>query len=168
MFNSVKYIMTKYLSFTFKFVLVFLITYLVFGTLFYIFVTSKYYEGSGAFSNFLVGDGDGELWDQARALMIPFQIIRGILLASVLYPFYDQILNFGFKKRMILIWAYITIVAGVASGLPAPGNLEGILFMKPVITFDIHLEVFSELFLQGLVFSAIFSKWIEINRFKNC
>ncbi|MCC5815362.1 MAG: hypothetical protein JJT78_11445 [Leptospira sp.] len=163
-FNSVKYIMTKYFLFTYKFVLVFLITYLIFGTFFYIFITSKYYGIEGAFSAFLVGEGDRELWDLARSLMIPFQIIRGILLSTVLYPFYDQILTFTYKKRMLVIWGYITIVAGVASGLPAPGNLEGILFMKPVITLGIHFEIFCELLLQGFAFSLIFSKWVEINR----
>jgi hypothetical protein len=160
--------MPKYFSFTLKFTFVFLITYLFFGTLFFILVTSKYYSESGAFASFLVGENTPELWNQARALMIPFQVIRGILLSSVLFPFYDQLLHFPYKKRMLLIWAYITVVSGVASGLPAPGNIEGLLFMKPMITLKIHLEIFCELFLQGLVFSAIFSKWIEIKGNENC
>jgi hypothetical protein len=88
--------------------------------------------------------------------MIPIQILRGFIIAGLLYPLDSFLKNLSKYRKILWVWMFYSLMTGLASSLPAPGTLEGWVFMKETITFKIHVLIFSEVLLQGLILSTLF------------
>lgn len=148
-------------QFFFKFIFLYSLTYIFIGTFYFHFFTKSYYSQFGEFSGYLITLENKEAWDQIIAWMIPIQTLRSFLLALVIYPLWKFISNLSFLNRFLILWSYLWIACGIASDLPAPGNLEGILYMDKKITWKIHLVIFSEIIIQSFVFSFLFLRWLD-------
>ncbi len=151
----------KYGNFILKFTVVYVLTYLFFGIVFFSLITHSYYKEGGAFTGFLVSTSDEEKWKQIQIWMIPVQIFRSVLLGSVLFLIWKNIDKISFLKKFVFLWSFLGIVGGFASGLPSPGNLEGMLYMNQAITWKIHIEIFLEVIVQSALFSLIFTLWMK-------
>jgi hypothetical protein len=93
--------------------------------------------------------------------ILPAQILRGILLASVLYPFFETINTWNYLKRFLTISGLYIIIGFWASAVAAPGTIDGMVYMRPEITMNIHLKVQWEILIQGLLLSAWIAKWMK-------
>ena len=83
------------------------------------------------------------------------EVIRGIILAFVLYPFYDRIMK-GRHGRLALFGA-LWGLAIVGSLEPLPGSIEGLIYTKTTLVE--HLLALSAGAVQVLLFSWLFICW---------
>ena len=88
-------------------------------------------------------------------LAIPIQIIRGALMAFVLYQVREQIIGyFGWLK----LFSILFILTAVCSVITGPGSIEGFIYTNFSIDPLIGLP---EIIIQMLLFSIIFCSWQE-------
>ncbi len=83
------------------------------------------------------------------------QGIRAGLIALVLYPFYDKLMD-G-KKGTRLLFAAIWGLSLLGSLEPQPGSLEGVIYTET--TMGEHLLVLVFVAIQVLIFSRLFLFW---------
>lgn len=81
------------------------------------------------------------------------QIVRGILFGIVVWWIKDSII--GKKLAWLRLWAILVILGIVSTYGPAPGSIEGLIYLAPV---DVPVNIVSSIFevlLQPLLFSII-------------
>lgn len=83
------------------------------------------------------------------------QLIRGLVCAFVLYPFYDTLVK-G-RKGMMVIFGSMWGLALFASVEPMPGSIEGMIYT--ITTFLEHILVIVFVAIQTLIFVILFAKW---------
>jgi hypothetical protein len=81
---------------------------------------------------------------------LPAEILRGLLIAAVFYPLYDVLKLWPFVKRFLYIAGVYIVLGFWAASVPAPGTIEGMVYLRPFITSQVHLRVQPETILQGL------------------
>jgi hypothetical protein len=141
----------RFLSFVAKVIAAQVTTYFLAGAVFYPLLTKPYYEGPHPIcSVFLRTEADLELWAHVVNWFLPAEILRGILIAAVLYPLYDILKAWPFLKRFLYVASLYLVLGFWAATVAAPGTLEGMVYMRPFITPEVHLRVQPEIILQGL------------------
>ena len=84
------------------------------------------------------------------------QFVRGILFASVFYPFRDKL--FG-RRNGWLLMAWMLIALGILGTFAAPpGSIEG--FIYTTIPIPMQLRGYLEIVPQALLLSALLCYWI--------
>ncbi len=83
------------------------------------------------------------------------EAIRGIVMAVVLYPFYDLIIKES--RGGLILFGALWGLAVFGSIEPMPGSFEGIVYTKT--TFAEHLMVLAAAAVQVLLFSTLFLRW---------
>ena len=93
--------------------------------------------------------------DEINPLMVMLgQIVRGILLGFVIWWIKDSII--GKKLAWLKLWAILVIIGIISTYGPAPGSIEGLLYLAPVDDVPLILELsILEVMLQPLLFSII-------------
>lgn len=139
-------------QFVLKFTITHVVTYLVFGLLFM--VVSQYF-------NFFEADpllsqvmrSQDSIWVR---LAVPFQFLRGALLALAIYPFASIVLErrYGWLKLAWLLW----VLTGIGAVITGPGSIEGFLYTH--LTISNPLIGLPEITLQMLAFSYGFNRWM--------
>jgi hypothetical protein len=143
------------LSFAAKVIAAQVTTYFLAGAVFYPLLTRPYYEGPNPiFAAFLRTEADTGLWAHVVNWFLPAEILRGILIATVLYPLYDILKAWSVLKRLLYVASLYLVLGFWAATVPAPGTLEGMVYMRPFITPEVHLRVQPEIILQGLALAA--------------
>jgi len=152
--------MRRYLSFIGKFIIVLIVTTFVIGLVSYPLLTKEIFESPGSeMAKIYRTQSDPELWNDVYIWIIPVQIIRSILLASVLYFFYDTLLAWNYWKRALVIASVLVIVGHIAG---SSGIIEGLYMLRPeFVTSNILLRTLPEPIIQGACISLWFAKWIE-------
>ncbi|MFZ0964100.1 MAG: hypothetical protein WAO35_24805 [Terriglobia bacterium] len=141
----------RFLSFAAKVVAAQVTTYFLAGAMFYPLLTKPYYEGPHPiFAVFLRTETDQGSWAHVVNWFLPAEILRGILIAAVLYPLYDILKAWPFLKRFLYVASLYLVLGFWAATVAAPGTLEGMVYMRPFITLEVHLRVQPEIILQGL------------------
>jgi hypothetical protein len=126
-------------------------TYFLAGAVFYPLLTKSYYVGPNPiFAAFLRTEADQALWPHVVNWFLPAEILRGFLIAAVLYPLYDVLMVWPFLKRLFYIASLYLVMSFWAASVPAPGTIEGLVYMRPFITSEVHFHVQPEIILQGL------------------
>jgi len=126
-------------------------TYFLAGAIFYPLLTKPYFVGPHPiFALFLRTEADGEVWVHAVNWFLPAEILRGILIAAVFYPLYDGLKAWPFLRRLLFLASVYLILGFWAATVPAPGTLEGMVYLRPFITPEVHLRVQPEAIFQGL------------------
>ncbi len=87
--------------------------------------------------------------------VIASQLIRGVLLALILYPFYDIIV----KSRNGLMVLFTTLwgLGLLASVEPMPGSIEGMIYTQTTLLE--HILVLAAVGVQTLLFCVLFLFW---------
>ena len=153
--------MKKLLIFSLKLTTVHVITYYIIGGIAYQLVTKEFYIGENpVFSTFMITENDAELWSQVMIWILPGQIIRGILISIVVFPFFETLISWRYLKRFFVIAGLYLVLGFWASTVAAPGTIDGIIYMRPEINLNAHLAVQPEIIIQGLLLSAWISKWM--------
>jgi len=131
-------------------------TYFLAGAVFYQLLTKDYYTGSNPiFAAFMRTETEPELWAHVMRWFLPAQILRGVLIAAVLYPLLDTLKVWSFGKRFLLIASLYLVFGFWAATVAAPGTIEGMVYLRPFITPLVHLAVQPEVVIQGLGLAAI-------------
>ena len=127
-------------------------TYFLAGAIFYPLLTKPYYEGPNPiFAAFMRTEADRDLWPHVVDWFLPVEFLRGFLIAAVLYPLYDVLKAWPFLKRFFYVGCLYLVLGFWAATVAAPGTLEGMVYLRPFITPQVHLRVQPEIILQGMV-----------------
>jgi hypothetical protein len=84
-----------------------------------------------------------------------FNIIRGLLFGSVLYPFRDTLV--ARKWGWVNLWALFLVFALFSTIGPGPGSIEGLIYTN--VPMRHHLITPWEGMVQTLVFSLLLIRW---------
>jgi hypothetical protein len=149
----------RYLTFVGKFVVVLVVCTFLIGAVSYHLLTQKLFEDpDSALAIILRTPAQPELWRQAMIWVLPVQIFRAVLIATVLYPFYDTLIGWGYGKRFGAL-AGLLVVLGVLAG--SYGAIETAYMTRPeFVTPEILLRTLPEPIAQGLAIAAWFARWM--------
>jgi len=126
-------------------------TYFLAGAVFYPLLTKPYYVGPNPiFAIFMRTEADRELWPHVVNWFLPAEMLRGVLVAGVFYPLYDILKEWHFLKRFFYAAGLYLVLGFWAASVAAPGTIEGMVYLRPFITPEVHLRVQPEMILQGL------------------
>jgi len=151
----------RFIIFACKVIVIHTVTYFIVGATAYNLLTKEYYTGPDpVFGAFMRTPDDPESWSHVMRWFIPAQILRGVLMAIVLYPLFDKLLEWDFKKRFLIISGLYIVLGYWAATVAAPGTIEGMVYMKPIITPYMHLIVQPEIVAQGLALGAWLAWWM--------
>jgi hypothetical protein len=152
-----------FLSFFGKMAVVHTTTYFVAGAFAYQLLTKQFYEGPNAiFASFMRTPAEPDTWHHVMHWFIPAQILRGILMAAALAPFYELLVSWSFRKRFFTIASLYLIFGCWACAVAAPGTIEGMVYTKSIITPYVHAIVQPEILVQGLLLAAWISRWMGL------
>src|SRR5260370_3024917 len=102
------------------------VSYVVVGAAASHLLTKPLYEGSNpVFSAFMRTPAEPELWKHVMTWFIPGQVLRGVLIAAVLYPFFDTLKAWSWGKRFSSISGLYLALGFWASSVAAPGTIDG-------------------------------------------
>ncbi len=153
---------SRFLHFSGQVVAAHVVTYFIVGGAAYELLTKDLYIGPDAvFAAFMRTEAEPEIWDHVVRWFVPAQVLRGLLIAAVLYPFWDTLRSWAFGKRFLSISALYLVLGFWAATAAAPGTIEGMVYMRPFITPAIHLRVQPEIVVQGLALAALVAWWIS-------
>lgn len=156
---------TRFLKFAGKVTLAHVVTYFVMGAAAYHLLTKQLYIGDQApLETFMRTEADPILWKHVVTWFVPGQILRGILMAAVLFPFLDTFLKWNFPKRFLSIAGIYLVFAFWGAAGAVVGNIEGLIYLRPEFTLQMHLRVQPEILLQGLALGAWIAWWIPERR----
>ncbi len=137
-------------SFIWRFTLVHVITYTIFGITFMFFSNYFDYFSSEVIFNQVMKSSDA----LTVRLAVLVQFFRGALLALAVFPFREIVLQkpYGWIKLFWLLFV-LTSIGAVITG---PGSIEGFLYTN----FEFNPFIgYPEISLQMLAFSWLFFKW---------
>jgi hypothetical protein len=137
------------------------LTYFIVGALAYQLLTKEFYIGPDPiFAAFMRTETEPELWTHVERWFFPAQILRGLLIAAVLYPFFATLNGWSFAKRFLSISSLYLVLGFWAAAGASPGGIEGMVYMRPFITPAVHFKVQPEIVVQGLALGALVAWWM--------
>ena len=152
----------SYASLATKAVVCHTVTYFLVGAAAYFLLTKDLYAGPDApFRTFMRTEDEPELWSHVMTWFLPGQILRGLLMSVVLLPLLDTLLEWSWRRRALVIAGLYLGFGFWGATVAAPGTIEGLIYLRPEITYGIHLEVQPEIVLQGLAFAVWLAVWLE-------
>ncbi|MFW6389998.1 MAG: hypothetical protein ACOCZT_02675 [Halanaerobiales bacterium] len=102
-------------------------------------------------------------YSQPGFMVIFQQVIRGGVMALILYPFYDIILKNN--RGWLILFAALFGLGLLGSVNPMPGSIEGLIYTKTTLVE--HLMVLVTGAIQVFIFSWGFLKWENWCNHKN-
>ena len=148
--------MKRFAIFAAKVVAAQVTTYFLAGAAAYPLLTKEFYvRANPVFATFLRTEAEPGLFKHVVNWFLPAEILRGILIAAVLYPLCDTLKSWRFGKRFFFIASLYLVLGFWASTVAAPGTIEGMVYMRPFITPYIHLAVQPEIIGQGLALAFL-------------
>jgi hypothetical protein len=93
-------------------------------------------------------------------VVYPSPLLRGILIALVLYPFFDTLVGWTFWKRALAIVGLYLVLGFWAAAVAAPGTIEGMVYLRPEFTPYVHLKVQAEIVAQGVALGLWVAAWM--------
>jgi len=138
------------------------VTYIAVGALAYPLLTREFFEGSNALAaRVMRTPAEPALWVHVTRWMLPFQVLRGMLIAAVLYPFLDAFVRWSYGKRLLSLAGLYVVLGQWASTVAGSGTIEGWLILRPEFTSpDVVMKAIGEGLVQGLALSAWVSRWV--------
>jgi len=140
-----------FLGFVFRVTVLHFITYWLFGLVFGVFLFNyPYWYSVPPLSLYM--KPTTSIWVIAGPL---FQLIRGPIMALVLYPFRDTFLSR--KHGWMYLWGLFFGLAILNAPGPAPGSIEGMVYT--IIPVWLQVAFLPETVLQTLAFSFLIYLW---------
>jgi hypothetical protein len=153
--------MRRFLSFAAKVAAAHALTYFVVGATAYAFLTKPLYEGPDPlFASFMRTPADPVAWRHVMIWFLPAQLLRGLLMAIALYPFYATLLSWSVAKRFVAIAGIYLVFGYWACAVAAPGTIDGLVYMRPEFTARAHLLVQPEIVVQGAALALLVAWWM--------
>ncbi len=115
----------RFSSFALKVTAAHTVSYFITGALAYQFLTRQFYEGPAPiFATFMRTPAEPELWRAAMIWFLPGQMLRGLLIAAALFPFFETLKGWNFPKRMLSISGLYLALGFWATAVAAPGTRD--------------------------------------------
>ena len=153
--------MNRFFTFAGKVTVAHVVTYFIAGAVAYPLLTKQFYVGTAPlFATFMRTEAEPELWRHVMTWFIPGQILRGVLMAAALYPFFDALNGWTFRKRFLSLAGIYLVFAFWSSAVAAPGTIDGLIYLRPEFTAYAHLAVQPEILAQGLALAAWVAWWM--------
>lgn len=154
--------MKTFFQFSSRFILAHVVTYIGIGVFAFLFLTREFFNPDGIAAQIMRTPDQPDLWRHVTTWMLPFQILRGFLMATVLFPFLSCLQSWPYWKRVATIGGLYIVLGQWASTVAGSGTIEGWLILKPEFTtFPVVIKAMVEGFIQGLALSAWISKSID-------
>ena len=136
------------------------VTYIGVGALAYAFLTREFFDNpSGLAAQVMRTPGEPALWNHVMRWMLPLQVVRGVLIALVLYPFLSTLETWTYAKRVGAIAGLYVVLGQWASTVAGSGTIEGWLILRPEFTAPgIVVKAMVEGFVQGVAFAALLGR----------
>jgi hypothetical protein len=148
--------MRRFIRFASIVTVIHVVTYIGVGVLAYIFLTRDFFNTSNVLvAQVMRTPEDPKLWSHVTRWMLPFQVIRGVLIAVVLYPFLSTLRSWNYWKRVATIGGLYVVLGQWASTVAGSGTIEGWLILRPEFTSaNIVIKAMIEGFVQGLALAT--------------
>jgi hypothetical protein len=158
--------MKTFFQFSARVIIAHLVTYLGVGVLAYMFVTREFFDPNGIAAQIMRTPDHDDLWRHVTTWMVPFQMLRGLLIAAVLFPFLSCLRSWPYWKRVVTIGGLYIVLGQWASTVAGSATIEGWLILKPEFTpFPVVIKAMVEGFVQGLALSMWISKSVGSIKF---
>lgn len=149
------------LPFIFKITVVNVLSTFLVGSIFFLFLTKGMYTGDdGSYSGFMRNPEESDQWIHVSRWFFLGQVIKGILMGLALLPFYYTLMEMKRSKRFLVLLGIYVIFGFWAAFVAAPGNIEGLIYLKPDIGLKGHLFIQPHMLLQALLISGWLSMWM--------
>lgn len=156
------HIIKKFFQFSSQVIVAHIVTYIGVGVLAFMFITRELFNPNGIAAQIMRTPDQPDVWRHVTVLMLPFQILRGFLIAIVLFPFLPCLYSWPYWKRVVTIGGLYMVLGQWASTIAGSGTIEGWLILKPEFTtFPVVIKAMAEGFIQGLALSIWISKSID-------
>ena len=131
-------------------------TYFLVGALAFAMLTHGLYEGADPlFGSYLRTPGEIQLWQHVTTWFLPAQLLRGVLIGLALSPFLPVLRRWSVRQRTVAIAGLYLVIGFWAAAVAAPGNVEGLVYLRPEFTLDVVLLVQPEIIVQGAAMSLL-------------
>ena len=147
--------------FLFKSTAIYTLAYLIVGAVAYQLLTKQFYTGDDPiFTAYLRSESNPAEWAHTNLWLIPGLLFRALLISLVLLPFVETLRKMAFWKRAGLLFALLFVLIHIAAAAPSPGNIEGLIYMKPELAnVTSFLLTQPEMIFQTLLF-ALGVSWV--------
>ena len=119
------------------------------------------YHGPDALLRPLIRDvtEDAERLRQGR-LMLPAQLVRALLMSTVLYPLLDAFGELAYPVRALVLGGLMLIYTDIASATPFPNNIEGLVYLRErFVTASAFWRIQSEAAIYSVMFGSV-AAWL--------
>jgi hypothetical protein len=151
----------RFLVFAGKVTVVLLVMTFVVGLFAYPLLTKELFVSpDSVFAKIYRTQAEPELWNAVYVWILPVQIVRALLIALILYPFYDTLNGWEYWQRFISI-AGLLVVLGHLAG--SSGIIKSLYMLRPeFVTPEIILRSLPEPIVQGVLIAAWLAKWMAV------
>jgi hypothetical protein len=152
--------MSRFVSFAVRVTGAHVVTYIGVGVLDYLLLTREFFDNpSGLAAQVMRTPAEPALWSHVIRWMLPLQVVRGVLIALVLYPFLSTLHSWTYYKRVGAIAGLYVVLGQWASTVAGSGTIEGWLILRPEFTAPgIVVKAMIEGLVQGVAFAALLAR----------
>jgi len=148
-------------KFIIKWTIANLVTSFTVGSIAYILWTKGLYTGENpAYGDFMRSPDNPAQWIHVTRWYLFGQVIRGVLMGLALLPFYFSLLQMKRSKRFLVLTTVYLVFGFWSAAVPAPGTIEGLIYLKPDIGLWGHLLIQPQIVIQGLVLGGWMALWM--------
>lgn len=115
-----------YLLFSLGFILIHTAAYMLAGAITYPII----HRGHPIYEHYLRREEEKDEWSKTMRLLIPAQLLRGLLLSVVFFPVLGFLGGQSLLLNIVFLFGILFVVGGLASQVPFPGNIEGIVYVR--------------------------------------
>ncbi len=121
----------EYLTFTALFVLAHVVAYITAGAITYPLVYKAWHGGEGSlYGAFLRDMTDDAERRRNGLLLLPTQVLRGVLMSLVLYPVLGALGDLSLGLQFVFMASLMYVYTDLSAATPFSNNIEGIIYMK--------------------------------------
>ena len=132
------------------------VTYFVVGALAFVTLTHGLYEGAEPlFGSYLRTPAEVDLWRHVTTWFLPAQLVRGVLIGVALSPFLPVLRRWHARQAAVVVAGLYLVIGFWAAAAAAPGNIEGLVYLRPEFGLETVLRVQPEFVAQGVAMSVL-------------
>lgn len=151
----------RYVIFSLWFIFIHTASYIFAGAI-ALKISNNLYEEKERIIDYVRDMSDESERKHVEKWFIPAQIIRGLLLSLVLYPLVGLLGDLSFLLRFVFFSGLMILFTDVASAVPFPHNIEGMVYMKQkYMKKEAVGKLYFEILIYGIVFGLLAS-WLLV------
>ncbi len=144
----------EYLQFSLWFTVIHIFAYLIAGAIDFR-LAKRFYGGKQRDLDFLRDMAAPDESRRVMPLLVPSQILRGLLMSVVLYPILGALGDLSFGLRFAFFAGLMFVYADFASAIPFSNTIEGFVYMKrPYMKKELFWIIQLEAVMYSLMFGA--------------